>query len=158
MGRSTEELHPHIQKSVDALYNMVEEITYVTKHKILMKSNKRHIVDARKIFANVARNYIKLSQYEVAKALNKDHSTILHYEKVHKSHMHEKEYRRQYSAVAGMYAISDVASVNKAVEHQSDALIELEEEFNSLQSKMKKVLESIRTHSEKLNYRETLIK
>ena len=91
MGNATEELNPYLQNSVESVYDMVEEITNVSKEMMLRKSNKRHIVDARKIFTNICRSYIKLTLYEVAKVMGKDHTTIIHYEKCHLIHMHEEE-------------------------------------------------------------------
>ena len=136
MGRAVDDLNPHMKKTVESVYRMIEEITGVSKTRILMKCSRRTTVDARKILVNILRNHTKLTLYALAKELNKDHGTIMHYEKLHRIHMGEAEYRRMYSAVAGMYANSTAAAVHDSIKTQCVELQELETEFNALQFKM----------------------
>lgn len=144
MGRATEDLNPHMQKTVNSVYRMIEEITGVSKTSLLMKCSRRTTVDARKILVNLLRSHTKITLYAMAKELNKDHGTLMHYEKLHSTHMHEAEYRRMYSAVAGMYANSTAAAVHDSIDTQCVELQELEAEFNVLQSKMSELATNIK--------------
>tara|TARA_R110002050_G_C8729085_1_gene497079 strand:- start:233 stop:697 length:465 start_codon:yes stop_codon:yes gene_type:complete len=144
MGRAIDDLNPHMQETVESVYRMIEEITGVSKARLLMKCSRRTTVDARKILVNILRNHTKLTLYALAKELNKDHGTIMHYEKLHRNHMHEAEYRRMYSAVSGMYANSTAALVHDSIETQCVELQELETEFNALQFKMSEFADNIK--------------
>jgi len=134
MGRATETLNPYLENRVEKVFEMVEDISGITKIMILSKIRKRHIVDARKILVNILRKMIHLTGYQTAKEVNMDHTTIVHYEKMHKIHMAEPEYRRMYSAVAGMYAIQ------VSVEEEDS----LRRQFHDLQGKTKVLLTSLR--------------
>ena len=144
MGRATEDLNPHMQETVESVYRMIEEITGVSKARLIMKCSRRTTVDARKILVNLLRNYTKITLYAMAKELDKDHGTIMHYEKLHSTHMYEAEYRRMYSAVAGMYANSTTAIVHDTIETQCIELEELKTEFNALQLKMSELAVNIK--------------
>ena len=144
MGRATEALNPHMQETVESVYRMIEEITGVSKARLIMKCSRRTTVNARKILVNLLRNYTKITLYAMARELNKDHGTMMHYEKLHSTHMHEAEYRRMYSAVAGMYANSTAATVHDSIDTQCVELQELETEFNVLQSKMSELANNIK--------------
>ena len=133
MAVSTKELNPNLQKIVEEVFPMIEEITGVSKQMLERGDRRRFIVDARKILVNILRHHVKLTCMQVAKIIGKDHTTVVHYEKFHKVHMMEPEYRRMYSAVAGIYAINDTINTHK----------QLEQQFRDLQSKTKTLLTSL---------------
>lgn len=67
-------------------------------------SRKRPIVEARMAFSYAFRNYFTLS--DIGRAFNKDHATILHYNKVHETLTGEKRYDRYYKTaiyIRGMF-------------------------------------------------------
>lgn len=134
MGQSTEILNPYLKGRVESVFEMVEDISGITKIMILSKNRRRHIVDSRKIFVNILRRMVNLTGYQVAKEVDMDHTSIVHYEKMHDIHMLEPEYRRMYSAVAGMYAIQT------SVEDETS----LRRQFHDLQGKTKVLLTSLR--------------
>ena len=141
-------------KSIDAtvalVYKMVEEITGVNKTMIQGSNRSVGTVDARKIISCILRNRLNLSCEKTASYMNKDHSSISYYQKMHANHIHEPEYRRMYSAVAGMLAIH--TSV-KSVDVLREKLIDLNDQAELLlkaiksQSKIIDVLEMEEAHS-----------
>jgi hypothetical protein len=141
MGQATEKLNPYLEGRVNKVFEMVEDISGITKTMLLSRNRKRHIVDARKIFVNILRRMVKLTGYQVAKEVNMDHTTIVHYEKMHNVHMTEPEYRRMYSAIAGMYAIQT------SVEDEDS----LREQFHELQGKTKVLLIALKGQCDVLN-------
>ena len=58
---------------------------------------QRHIVDARKIYAYIARNITNYSLYEIGRFINKNHATIIHYERCTKELvLHDIEFAEMY--------------------------------------------------------------
>ena len=133
MAVSNKELSPHLQKIVDEVFPMIEQITGVTLEMLKKGDRRRFVVDARKILVNILREHAKLTCMQAAKIIDKDHTTVVHYEKLHKIHMIEPEYRRMYSAIAGMYALNNNINVQK----------DLTMQFNTLHSKTKILLNSL---------------
>ena len=41
MGKATEDLNPHMQETVESVYRMIEEITGVSKARLIMKCSSR---------------------------------------------------------------------------------------------------------------------
>lgn len=140
MGASTEELNLYLQEDVDTVIDSTIGITGITFEQMIGKSRKRHLVDARKILVNVMRKHLKLTCFQVAKIIDKDHSSIVHYEKMHLIHMKENEYRRLYSAVSGTFLI------RKSVRDEE----RLQEQFMNLQHRTKILLRSLQGQGEKL--------
>lgn len=141
MGAATEELNLYLQEDVDTIIESTTEITGITIEQIMGKSRKRHFVDARKILVNVMRKHLKLTCFQVAKVINKDHSSIVHYEKMHPIHLKEEEYRRLYSAVSGTFLI------RKSVRDEE----RLQDQFRNLQHRTKALLHSLQGQGEKLS-------
>ena len=133
MAVSNKELSSHLQKIVDEVFPMIEQITGVSKEMLEKGDRRRFVVDARKILVNILREHAKLSCMQVARIIGKDHTTVVHYEKYHKVHLIEPDYRRMHSAVAGMYVLNDSISVKK----------KLTQQFIDLQYKTKNLLDSL---------------
>jgi len=133
MAISTKELSAQSQVIVDEVFPMLEQITGVTKEMLEKQDRRRFVVDGRKILTNILRNHAKFTCMQTAKVICKDHTTVLHYEKYHKIHMIEPEYRRMYSAVAGMYALNNNINMQK----------DLTAQFNALHSRTKNLLDSL---------------
>lgn len=140
MGYSSKILTPLIQSEVDEIFEVVESITGVSRKMLVSTNRKRFIVDARKIFVNVLRNHMKLTCFQIGGIIGKDHSSIVHYDRMHKVHMIEKEYRRMYSAVSGTYLIY------KSVQDEE----RLREQFTSLQERTKSLLTALQGQQTKL--------
>jgi len=140
MGFSSKKLTPLAQTEVDEVFEVVERITGVSKKMILSDTRKRFIVDARKIFVNVLRNHMNLTCFQIGGVVGKDHSSIVHYDKMHKVHMMEKEYRRMYSAVSGTYLIY------KSVQDEE----RLRDQFTSLQERTRALLDALEGQQNKL--------
>ena len=136
------------QQEVNCVFEMVCDITGVTKEQILSSKRNRYIVDARKILVNVIRKVLKLTCYQTGAVIMKDHSTVVHYDKMHQIHILEPEYRRMYSAVSGSYLI------RKSVRDED----RLQDQFRRLQEKTKTLLDSLEGQGKSLEFKMNTIK
>jgi hypothetical protein len=141
MGQSDRELNPYLKSKAKLVFQAVEDVTGVSEDMLLSKNRKRYVVDARKILVNVFKNLIHMSGYQIAKEVNIDHTSVVHYEKMHKIHMLECEYRRMYSAVAGIY------SIQACIDDQES----LRTQFHDLQGKTKVLLHALKGQCDKLD-------
>lgn len=141
-------LTPLVQEEVTCVFEMVSEVTGVEKSQILSNKRHRYIVDARKILVNVLRKVLKLTCYQTGAIIGKDHSTIVHYDKMHNTHIFEPEYRRMYSAVSGAYL------VRKSVRDEE----RLQYQFRSLQEKTKTLLNSLEGQGKSLEFKMNQVK
>ena len=141
MGVAVEELNVELQDDVEQLISSVEIITGVTYKQILSTNRSRYLVDARKILVNVMRKHLGLTCYQVGKVIDKDHSSIIYYERQHPIHMGEPEYRRLYSAVSGTFLI------DKSVRDEE----KLQDQFQALQRRTRVLLNALEGHEENLN-------
>jgi len=143
-----DDLNERTQTDVDSVFEMVCDITGVPKEQILSTKRYRHIVDARKILVNVLRKVLKLTCYQTGAVVNKDHSSVVHYDKMHINHMNEPEYRRMYSAVSGAYLI------RKSVRDEEN----LQTQFRNLQDKTKTLLDSLEGQGKNLEFKMNTLK
>jgi len=141
MGIAVNELNTFLQEDVDQVLESVEQITGVTHEQILSSKRNRFIVDARKILSVVIRTHLKLTCFETGKIVNKDHTSVIHYERMHPTHMGEPEYRRLYSAVCGTFLI------RKSVQDEE----RLQDQFLKLQRSTKRLLTSLEGSGKILN-------
>lgn len=141
-------LNPYLQAEVESVFKMVEEITGITKTNIVSSNRKRHFVDARKILVNVLRKILKLTCCEAGTIIQKDHSAVVHYGKMHIIHMKEPEYRRMFSAVSGAYLIRKSSRDEER----------LQEQFRNLQQKTRILLNSLEGQEEFLEHRMNTLK
>ena len=141
MGVASEELSVELQEDVKQVIASVETITGITYRQILSTKRSRHLVDARKILVNVMRKHLRLTCYQVGKVIDKDHSSIVYYERQHPIHMGEPEYRRLYSAVSGTFLI------NKSVRDEEI----LQDQFRILQRRTRVLLNALEGQEESLN-------
>tara|TARA_R110000787_G_scaffold31622_2_gene83773 strand:- start:343 stop:798 length:456 start_codon:yes stop_codon:yes gene_type:complete len=141
MGVASEELNEQLQGDVEQVIESVQIITGITYTQILSTKRSRHLVDARKILVNVMRKHLRLTCYQVGKVIDKDHSSVIYYEKQHPIHMGETEYRRLYSAVSGTFLIS------KSVRDEE----RLQDQFRNLQRRTRVLLNALEGQEESLN-------
>jgi hypothetical protein len=141
MGFSSAELSEQHQISVNEVFDIVEKITGVSKEIILADTRKRFVVDARKILVCILRHHVNLTCFQIGGIIKKDHSSVVHYDRMHKVHMMEKEYRRLYSAASGTFLIY------KSVKDEE----RLREQFTSLTESTKALLTALEGQQSKLN-------
>jgi|TARA_R110000823_G_scaffold49393_16_gene124793 aerobic-type carbon monoxide dehydrogenase small subunit (CoxS/CutS family) len=118
----TKILSAHLQQIVDDTFPMLEQITGVDEELACKNDRRRFVVDARKILVNILRKQAGLTCMQIAKIIGKDHSTVVFYEKMHKVHMIEPDYRQMYSAVSGMYSIKNTIRTHEGLKDQFDTL------------------------------------
>lgn len=71
------DLNPNKMNEVDSVRKVVEIVMGVD---IFTKNRKRYVVESRMVFASILRD-MGYSLKEIGKTLNKDHTTIIHYER-----------------------------------------------------------------------------
>jgi hypothetical protein len=147
MGVSIEELHPTQQDEVNIITDAIESVTGVTYQQILSKNRQRYIVDARKFLVNVLRKHVNFTCYQAGKVIDKDHTTVVHYTKVHKNHMQEPEYRRMFGAISGIFLIQKNVRDDER----------LQEQFKDLQRRTKTLLESLEAQEKVFTVRQSII-
>lgn len=70
---------------------------------IMAKNRIRSNVYARIAFGNYCRTVLQMTSSKVGSVLNKNHATILHYQKEHDSlYKYDKEYREKYNELTGV--------------------------------------------------------
>ena len=83
----------------------LENILEVVKSELLIdlkknKSRKREVVDARRIYSDIARQLNIFSFTEIGKKINKDHASVIHYIKTSNDFKRiDREYQRKYDLV-----------------------------------------------------------
>lgn len=63
---------------VNDLFKVIEEVTGISKERMLVKTRVRSVVVARQIFFHFTRKYTKLSLTQIGSIFNQDHATVLH--------------------------------------------------------------------------------
>jgi len=87
-------------KIEDVLFGVIEEKIGVTKKEILSKSRLSNIVDARRIFAVILFRSSSLTLMRVGKRVDRDHSTVVFYNKSHNSLVKtDKFFREKYNSI-----------------------------------------------------------
>ena len=83
------------------LESITEAIKYVTNIDILNeKSRHRDVVDARKMYGYIAKNYTLLTYQAIGDYIGKDHATIMHYNKETKALCEtDKSFKRKLDIV-----------------------------------------------------------
>ncbi|QDP66755.1 MAG: hypothetical protein GOVbin5978_31 [Prokaryotic dsDNA virus sp.] len=88
----------------DALFEIIEDVTGVTKKQLLSKSRLAHIAIARNIAGYILHKEVKITSIETAKILNLNHSTVIYYAKMFDDNYHYyEEFRANYVLVSGIF-------------------------------------------------------
>ena len=92
----------------EIIMEVVSNVTCVHKNAMKGKSHKEEIVIARKIFAKITWDYTELNKSEIARMLNRNHATIIHY-KIEEKHPFrwDKRCNRMYADVLEIFTSSE---------------------------------------------------
>lgn len=88
----------------EVLFEIIEDVTGVTKKQLFSKSRLGHIAIARNIAGYILHKEVKITSIETAKILNLNHSTIIYYAKMFDDNYHYyEEFRTNYVLVSGIF-------------------------------------------------------
>ena len=91
-------------KSISKLFRIITNVFGVTKEQMLSRSRKREFVESKTMFAVIARTKLLLSTVEIGDLINRDHSSIIHYTKVHTDlYKVDKTYKRMYNLIINSF-------------------------------------------------------
>jgi hypothetical protein len=92
------------KNQLDIISENVCKICEISKDTLLSDSRKANIQRARNIFSMIAMHNLEISRDHVANFINRDRSSIYHYEKVHNiDYANNDTYRDLYDAVHNSY-------------------------------------------------------
>lgn len=69
------------QLNADSIFKAIEKVTGISKDELISKARHRPIVEGRYLFAYIIRRKTNLTLKEIGKMLNKDHCSIIFYNK-----------------------------------------------------------------------------
>ena len=115
-----------VKENTEQLKRIIHEILNVD---VMNMSRKRHIVDARKIYANILHER-GMSYIGIGRTLKKDHATVIHYIKdsevlVLMDKSYKRNYERVFAAFERTIEDSDISQYSR---------FELEEEIERLRA------------------------
>ena len=91
------------QISITKLFNCIELIVGVTQEDLKSKDRYRDYVDSRCIFTYFLRTHTKLSLTAIGNHINRDHSTVLHQQRLTKNLLEvDEEFRQKYEHIEYM--------------------------------------------------------
>lgn len=116
---------------IDALFESVEDITGIKKDVILSKKRKQDVAMARNIVGYILHKGVGMTTTSVAKALNRDHSTIVYYNRMFDTNYnYYKEYRVIYNLVTELFWSKFFTEEKEEIDLQVKSLQSLIEKLN----------------------------
>jgi len=81
----------------ETIMGIVSETLLISIEKLQSKNRLKQIVDARKIYAVLTKEYTGTTLSNIGRALKKHHASIIHYYREHESQMkYDAEYREKF--------------------------------------------------------------
>ena len=123
------------RENIEKIVALACRLGDITKEELLSDSRIRLIGDIRMCVGNLLRRVFGLTTIDAGKYLNRDHSTILHYEREHASLMLLNYYKKIY-----LKCVKSAESLSEMVEeldyNQDEVIKELKKENNNLYRKV----------------------
>ena len=117
--------------NIEKIVSLACRLGDITKEELLSDSRIRLIGDVRMCVGNLLRRVFGLTTIDAGKYLNRDHSTILHYEREHASLMMLNYYKKIYTKC--VKSAEKLTEIEEEFDYDKDDVIrELKEENNKL--------------------------
>ena len=126
----------------------------ITKQELVGRSRKRLIGDVRICVGNLLRRVFGLTQSDAGKYLNRDHASIIHYEKQHEYMMKLNYYKKIYNPCVELACDRTFDSTKVLVSHY-ETLSTLKAENRLLQNRLKELNKKLRVYKD---IRENILK
>jgi len=114
------------KKNIEKIVALACRLGDITKEELLSNSRTRLIGDVRMCVGNLLRRVFGLNTIQTGKYLNRDHSTVLHYEREHASLLMLNYYKRMYNKCV------------KTADSLSEMVEELDYDHNEVIKQLKK--------------------
>lgn len=136
----------------DILAFAVEEITGFTREEFISKKRKRYLVELRVVCANILKeNKSKITCEKIGELMNVDHSTVVHYTKLHPTLMGHRDgkYKKKFTDIKNKFVenllSSDYNTKNELLEKKKkmeESLSIINRVLQKMEEQEKKMLES----------------
>ena len=91
-------------RSIKKLFRIVTNVFGISKEEMISRTRKRAYVEAKTMFAVIARRKLLLSTVEIGELIKRDHSSIIHYTRVHKDlYKVDKTYARMFNLISNTF-------------------------------------------------------
>jgi len=125
------------EQKVADITKIVCETMHVSSDELVSIKRERHMVDARRIFVNMLIEEEKFTYSHMAKLLNRNHATAIHYKRSHSGlYTGDEDYRYKYDRCMKKYRGENMATINDLINSKKDTK-KLEEKVSHLEEVIK---------------------
>tara|TARA_Y100000361_G_C11127798_1_gene327052 strand:+ start:36 stop:530 length:495 start_codon:yes stop_codon:yes gene_type:complete len=135
-----------VREDIGKVIKLACKLGDITKQELVGTSRKRLIGDVRICVGNLLRRVFGLTQTDAGKYLNRDHASIIHYEKQHGYMMTLNYYKKIYNACVEMACDRTFDSEKVLVTHY-ETLNKLKRENSVLTKRVKELTKEIKQYS-----------
>ena len=135
-----------VREDIGKVIKLACKLGDITKQELVSSSRKRLIGDVRICVGNLLRRVFGLTQTDAGKYLNRDHASIIHYEKQHGYMMTLNYYKKIYNACVELACDRTFDSEKVLVTHY-ETLNRLKRENSVLTKRVKELTKEIKQYS-----------
>tara|TARA_R100000458_G_scaffold12098_1_gene9900 strand:- start:539 stop:1033 length:495 start_codon:yes stop_codon:yes gene_type:complete len=135
-----------VREDIDKVIKLACKLGDITREELVSTSRKRMIGDVRICVGNLLRRVFGLTQTGAGKYLNRDHASIIHYEKQHEYMMKLNYYKKIYNPCVEMASDRTFDSEQVLVSHY-ETLNKLRRENSVLTKRVKELSKEIKQYS-----------
>ena len=139
-------------RSINKLFRIVTNVFGISKQEMTSRNRKRAYVEAKTMFAVIARQKLLLSTVEIGELIKRDHSSIIHYSRVHKDlYKVDKTYKRMFNLISNTFTdkpfmADKLLTVDDKLSIAHIKIDTLELEYEQLREAMTLVKEAVLTY------------
>ena len=135
-----------VREDIDKVIALACRLGDITKKELMSGSRKRLIGDIRICIGNLLRRVFGLTQSDAGSYLNRDHASIIHYEKQHEHMMKLNYYKKIYNPCVELATDRTFDSDKVLVSHY-ETVNRLKRENSVLTKRVKELTEEIKQYS-----------
>ena len=141
----TENNEAVVREDIDKVITLACKLGDITKKELMSGSRKRLIGDVRICIGNLLRRVFGLTQMDCGKYLDRDHASIVHYEKQHEWMIKLNYYKKIYNACVEMACDRTFDSDKVKVTHH-ETINRLKSENSVLSKRVKELSKQIKQY------------
>ena len=135
-----------VREDIDKVIALACRLGDITKKELMSGSRKRLIGDVRICVGNLLRRVFGLTQSDAGEYLNRDHASIIHYEKQHEHMMKLNYYKKIYNPCVELATDRTFDSDKVLVSHY-ETVNRLKRENSVLTKRVKELTQEIKQYS-----------
>jgi len=135
-----------VREDIDKVIALACRLGDITKEELISSSRKRMIGDVRICIGNLLRRVFGLTQQDCGEYLNRDHASIIHYEKQHEYMMKLNYYKKIYNPCIELATDRTFDSEKVLVSHY-ETVNRLKRENSVLTKRIKDLSKEIKQYS-----------